>query len=281
MPPEVFLSVENVGFQYGQTPVLEGVSLSVSPGEVCGLLGPNGSGKTTLFKCCMRFLPVHQGTVRCMGQDVARMKTSTLARQVAYVPQEHRQPFPFLVLDMVLMGRTPHMSRLFRLDSADRRLAMEALERVGMAHAAAVPCNQLSGGQRQLVLIARALAQETPIVLLDEPTSALDFSNQLTVWHILRDIARSGKAVLVCCHDPNHILWFCHRVVLLNKGQVLAEGEPRTVITTPVLQTLYGPCCSRVTLAEGVSIMPVPSATDSELSRTGMVCPVQDSSMRL
>lgn len=243
MPTDIALCVNNLHFQYGATPVLHGVSLDVPAGAVCGLLGPNGSGKTTLFKCCMKFLAPTQGSIAVDGQDIARMSTAAFARHVAYVPQEHRQAFPFLVRDVVLMGRTPHMRRLFRLDGKDRQEAHAALEQVGMAHLADTPCNRLSGGQRQLVLIARALAQETPVLLLDEPTSALDFSNQMAVWGLLRAIARRGKTVVVCCHDPNHILWFCDRVAVLHQGRVLTEGAPQTVVTTEVLHTIYGPCC--------------------------------------
>ena len=255
------LHVDGLRFAYGQHAVLHGVSLAVSKGEVCGLLGPNGSGKTTLFKCCMGFLPVREGTVRLFGEPLARRSPARLAKIMAYVPQEHRQPFPYRVREMVLMGRSPHLRSLFRLDADDARKAQAALERVGMAHLADEPCNRLSGGQRQLVLIARALAQETPLLLLDEPTSALDFSNQVAVWSMVRDIARDGKTVVVCCHDPNHILWFCDRVVVLNEGRVLADGVPGHVLTTQTLQAIYGPCCTQVPLAvQGKS--------------TAMVCPV-------
>lgn len=242
------LTVDTVRFRYDGTDVLHGVSFSVAPGEVCGLLGPNGSGKSTLFKCCMKFLRPSAGSVRLFGQDATHLKIGELARLVAYVPQEHSQPFPFPALDVVRMGRTPHMGGLFRLSRQDDDVAIAALERVGMTHVANTPCNQLSGGQRQLVLVARALAQQTPLLLLDEPTSALDFSNQIGIWDVLRRIAAEGVAVVVCCHDPNHIMWFCDRVVVLHEGRVLAQGVPDQVVDTAVLKTIYGRCCARSSL---------------------------------
>ena len=250
------LSIHDLSFSYGSQPVLQKVSLNVAPGEICGLLGPNGCGKTTLFRCCMGFLHPQQGQVRVRGLNIAHRKPAELARHVAYVPQEHRQPFPFTVRDMVLMGRSPHMGGWFRLSREDAYIAEEAMERIGIAALAGRTCNQLSGGQRQLVLIARAMAQQTPLILLDEPTSALDFSNQLAVWNALREVTDQGVAVLVCCHDPHHILWFCHRAAALHKGHVAAEGAARDVISQDLLQRLYGPQCIRI-----------------DAGASGMVCP--------
>lgn len=252
------LHVQQVRYAYGARAVLDGVTLDVDAGTVCGLLGPNGSGKTTLFKCCMNILTPQSGHITLWGQSLTGLRPAALARLVAYVPQEHRQAFPFRVRDMVLMGRSPHMRGLFRLADEDQRQVDAALERVGLADLADVPCNQLSGGQRQLVLLARALAQQTPLLLLDEPTSALDFSNQMAVWSMIRAIAGDGKTVLVCCHDPNHILWFCDQAVMLHEGRVLADGPPQSVITTPLLHAIYGPCCVR---------------SSSPGLASGMVCP--------
>ena len=242
------LDIRSLSFSYGQRVILRDVTLSVRPGEICGLLGPNGSGKSTLFRCCMGFLHPEKGSVHVRGTNIAHMRPAQLARHVAYVPQEHRQPFPFLVRDMVLMGRSPHMEGWFRLTEKDRSIAAEAMARVGIGHLADSACNQLSGGQRQLVLIARAMAQKTPLILLDEPTSALDFSNQLAVWNALREVARQGVAILVCCHDPNHILWFCDRAAVMHQGVILTEGPARTALTAQVLRHVYGPDCVRISV---------------------------------
>lgn len=251
------LEVRNLSFRYGTRPVLDRASLGVASGVVCGLLGPNGSGKTTLFKCCLNFLKAAAGEVRVNGRVTARLSPAALARLVAYVPQEHRQAFPFPVREMVRMGRTPHMGGLSGLLGLEGRnahaadAAEDAMRRVGIAHLADAPCNQLSGGQRQLALIARAVAQDTPLMLLDEPTSALDFQNQMEVWNTLRQVAAQGVAVVVCCHDPNHILWFCDQVALMQNGRVLASGEPRAVLHDDALAALYGDACGRGTLHGG------------------------------
>ena len=240
------LDIQGLSFSYGGKQVLSDVSLAVRPGQICGLLGPNGSGKSTLFRCCMGFLHPEQGSIHVRGVNIAHMKPSALARHVAYVPQEHRQPFPFPVRDMVLMGRSPHMEGWFRIGSRDKEAAEQAMKRIGISNLADAACNQLSGGQRQLVLIARAMTQQTPLILLDEPTSALDFSNQLAVWKVLREVAEQGVAILVCCHDPNHILWFCDTAAVLREGRVLASGPVHSTVTEERLQQIYGPECMRI-----------------------------------
>lgn len=240
------LAVRELSFSYGSKQILNDINLTVLPGEICGLLGLNGSGKSTLFRCCMGFLHPEKGKIHAGGANVAHMRPSALARYIAYVPQEHKQPFPFLVRDMVLMGRTPYMKKLFGLQEEDQAIAQAAMERIGIAALAERPCHQLSGGQRQLVLIARALAQQTPLILLDEPTSALDFSNQLAVWKILREVAAQNVAVLVCCHDPNHILWFCDKAAVMDNGKIISEGPVQSAVTQDTLQHIYGNECIRV-----------------------------------
>lgn len=246
------LEVRNLSCRYGNHEILREISLQVRPGTICGLFGPNGSGKTTLFRCCLNFLSPSSGQIFMSGQSTTRMAPPLLSRLASYVPQEHRTAFPFPVRDIVRMGRSPRMSGLFRLNSRDDEAVEDALKKTGVLHLADRPCNRLSGGQRQLVLIARALAQNAPLMLLDEPTSALDFQTQLEVWKILRDIARQGYAVLVCCHDPNHILWFCDQVVMLKEGQIIRSGTPGEVMTTEALKRLYGDACARGELATGL-----------------------------
>ena len=240
------LDIRHLSFAYAGAPVLHDVSLRVRPGQICGLLGPNGSGKSTLFRCCMGFLHPQEGQVHVKGVNIAHMSPAKLSRHVAYVPQEHRLPFPFLVRDMVLMGRSPHMNGWFRLSEEDRIIAEDVMRRIGIESLAEAACNQLSGGQRQLVLIARAMAQKTPLILLDEPTSALDFSNQLAVWKVLREVADEGVAILVCCHDPNHILWFCDTAAVLTRGRIFSQGPVHEAVTETVLQHIYGPQCVRI-----------------------------------
>jgi iron complex transport system ATP-binding protein len=260
------LQVHDIHFKYDDFPVLTGVSFSVGEGELCGLFGPNGSGKTTLFKCCLRFLRAEKGTVRICGEDISAHSIEQLARFIAYVPQEHKPPFPYLVREVVLMGRTPHLGGFFGVKRRDKEIAMDALAALDITEFADRPYNQLSGGQRQMVLMARAIAQDTPILFLDEPTSALDFQNQMRIWKIMRDVAEDGKTILACSHDPNHVAWFCDRVVVVGSGSVVAEGEPADVISEGVLEAIYRDACT-VRSLEGVRMV-MPRCV-AERRRTG------------
>lgn len=238
------LEVQDVSFCYGGgSSILDGVSFRVERGRMCGLFGPNGCGKTTLFKCCLRFLSCTSGSVLIQGSDVRRMSIREMARLVSYVPQDHKPPFPYLVKEVVLMGRTPHLSGVFGVSRENRRKAEAAMELIGITHLADSPYNRLSGGQRQMVLIARAVAQETPMLFLDEPTSALDFSNQLKIMNILRQIADNGTTIVACTHDPNHVLWFCDDVVVLGGGGIVAQGSPAEVMCDSVLDEIYENMC--------------------------------------
>jgi iron complex transport system ATP-binding protein len=160
------------------------------------------------------------------------------------------------VKDVVLMGRTPRLKSLFGTNKEDRQKALGALKLLGLQEIADKPYNQLSGGQRQLVLIARAVAQETPLMFLDEPTSALDFSNQIRIWRIMKQIAESGVTILACSHDPNHVSWYCDRVVVMNHNHILREGPPQEVITEPVLDEIYRNVCAVRNLDEARMVLP-------------------------
>jgi iron complex transport system ATP-binding protein len=239
------LSVHGLDFAYAKRNILSQVAFDLEPGVLCGLFGPNGSGKTTLFKCCLGLLAAKSGRVHLDGEDVQALGVSGVARVAAYVPQEHSTTFSYSVSEIVLMGRTPHMAAgLFGIPESDRRLAWEALAKLGIDDLGQEDFNSLSGGQRQLVLIARAVAQNTKIILLDEPTSSLDFKNQLKVWSILKDLASEGRAILACCHDPNHVAWHCSQVLLLHKGHILAQGTPVEVLDEQNLDILYQGSCS-------------------------------------
>jgi len=241
---EQMLQVENIHFQYGSVPIIEGVSFEVQKGKLCALFGPNGCGKTTLFKCCLRFLACNKGTIRMNGLDLSTIPIRKLAQLVSYVPQEHKPPFPYLVKEVVLMGRTPHLGGIFKIRKTDREKVIEAMHMVGITHLADLPYNQLSGGQRQMVLMARAIAQDTLLLFLDEPTSALDFSNQIRIWKIMRRIVQSGKTILACTHDPNHVLWFSDQVIVMNNRGIVAEGLPHDVMNEPTLDRIYSGLCS-------------------------------------
>lgn len=233
------LQVRGLSFAYGSHRVLDRIDLDLRAGELCALFGPNGTGKSTLYRCILGHLR-HGGAVTLEGEDLSGLRPAQVARRVSYVPQQHTNPFPFTVLDMVLMGRTPHLGGVFGPRRPDVAACERVLAQVGLAAERDRLYHTLSGGQRQLVLIARALAQDCQVLLLDEPTASLDFGNQMFVWRTVRDLARQGHAILVCTHEPNHVLWFCDRVLALGReGRLLADGPPGEVVTGELVRTLY------------------------------------------
>jgi len=250
------LSVRNLHFAFGSLPVLRGVSLEARTGEVCGLFGPNGCGKTTLFRCCLGLLQGRAEMLAVDGHAIGALAPSDRARLMAYVPQEHKPPFPLRVRDVVMLGRTPYLGLLGRATAADWRIVHDTLEWIGLSGLAERPYDRMSGGQRQLVLIARAVAQRTPVILLDEPASGLDFHNQIRIWGVLRSLAASGTAVLCCSHDPNHVGWFCDSVVVMKDGAVVAAGPPPAALRAETLEQLYPGACELTTTAGTSVVLP-------------------------
>ena len=216
------------------------LDVSLAQGEVLALLGPNGSGKTTLLKTLLGILAPLAGEALIDGKPIASYAASERARRIAYVPQSHVPSFAFTVETVVLMGRTAHGSLFSAPSAADRAVVGRALERFGIAALRARPYTMLSGGERQLVLLARALAQEPQFIVLDEPTASLDFGNQGKVMSEIRALAAAGLGILFTTHGPNHALRAADRAFLMRDGQRLAEGRVREVLTRARLQALYG-----------------------------------------
>lgn len=234
------IKIDNLSFSYGKKEALKKISFEIHKGKLCGLIGPNGSGKSTLFKCCLNFLKNYEGTIEINGKNASSLKPSVASKLISYVPQEHKPSFPFTVTEIVLMGRTPHMGGIFGPSKNDTIVAKKAMDKVGIIDLADIPCSMLSGGQRQLALIARAIAQEAPLMLLDEPTSALDFSNQIKIWEIMKKIASDGVSIIACSHDPNHILWFADTAVALYNGEIIANGKTDEILNESLLKQIYG-----------------------------------------
>jgi len=216
------------------------LNVQLAKGEVLALLGPNGGGKTTLLKTLLGLLSARAGTVSIGGQSLYAYSNRDRARLIAYVPQTHVATFAFTVETVVLMGRIAHGNLFSRPSPNDHAVAVRMLERFGIGHLAARPYTEISGGERQLALLARALAQEPHFVVLDEPTASLDFGNQGKVMRELRGLAASGHGVLFTTHDPNHAMRAADRAYLLRDGQAMAEGPIAAVLTREKLESLYG-----------------------------------------
>ena len=231
--------VENLYFSYGERTILKNLSFSIKKGELWGLMGANGSGKSTLLRCLLNFLKADYKTFCILNTNAKKISIAKFAKLVAFVPQEHKLSFSFLAKEVVLMGRTPFMGGIFGLSKQDIKKAKEALDLLNIAHLANQSFLSLSGGERQLVLIARAIAQDTPIILLDEPTSALDFHNQILFWKTLQKLKKNGKTIFVCCHEPNHILWFCSHALALQNGEIYNQGKVKDVINSQMLKDIY------------------------------------------
>ena len=212
------LEVDGLAFGYRDQMVGQDVSFRLAAGEVLCLLGPNGSGKTTLFKTVLRLLPPKAGTVAVDGEPIARWSRRRLARSLGYVPQAQAVPFPFTLREIVLMGRTAHVGLFAAPSRRDREVAEETLASLDIGHLAARPYTEVSGGERQLALVARALAQEPRILVMDEPTASLDFGNQVRVLAEIQALAGRGIAVVLSTHDPDHAFLCAHRVALLHGG---------------------------------------------------------------
>lgn len=234
------LEVRNLRFSYGLRFVLDGVEMTLNNGEIFGLLGPNGCGKTTLLKCINRILRPTGGVVLIEGKDTTKMNEIELAKKISYVPQSHNPVFPYTVLDFVLFGRTPYIGVFSNPKESDYEVAMRALKTVGMESFAERPYSELSGGQRQLVLIARALASEAKILLLDEPTAHLDFERTHRVLSILRRIIKKENlSAIMTLHDPNLAIKYCDKIAVIHEGKVFRYGTPE-IVDPELIRIVYG-----------------------------------------
>ncbi|MBI4497761.1 MAG: ABC transporter ATP-binding protein [Chloroflexi bacterium] len=233
--------MEDLWAGYGPDPVLRGVGLRVEPGCLVGLIGPNGSGKSTLVRAIACTLPAHRGRVLLDGRDVSLLRPAELARRVAVVPQSPALPEAFTGLDLVLLGRTPHLGLLQGEGRRDWEAVFRALERTESLALADRRLSELSGGERQRLVLARALAQEPDVLLLDEPTTHLDLGHQLALLDLVGRLCREqGLAVLAVFHDLNLAARSCDTLALLWRGQIGASGPPAEVLTPEHIAAAYG-----------------------------------------
>jgi iron complex transport system ATP-binding protein len=233
------LKARDLAIGYPRHLVGRDIALTLRPGEILCLLGPNGAGKTTLFRTLLGLQPPLGGAVLIDGVPIAGLRPAEIARRLAYVPQAHVTEFSFTVLDVVLMGRTARLKAFASPGAHDERIARDKLETLGIGELATHDYTRISGGQRQLALIARALAQEAPILVLDEPTASLDFGNQALVLARIRDLATHGFGIVLSTHDPDHALMVATRVAVIADGGLRAIGPPAEVVTAEMLSAIY------------------------------------------
>lgn len=235
------LQAEHVCFRYtADRPILEDVSFKLDKGDVLCLLGPNGAGKTTLLRCLLGLAKPTGGHFLWENEDLTPFSIRKRARLMAYVPQASALTFPYEVREVVLMGRIAHLRTGSAPGEEDRKRVQEVLEQMNIAHLASDVFQHLSGGEKQLVLIARALAQQARLLVLDEPTASLDFANQVRTLQMIRNLSNQGYAVLMTSHSPDHAFLIANKVILIRDGTVFGAGSPDETITEDALSRLYG-----------------------------------------
>jgi iron complex transport system ATP-binding protein len=249
------LELRHVTCGHGSTAVVKDVSLTIASGDLLCLLGPNGVGKTTLFKSILGLLPTMAGSILIDGEDVRSWSRRRFARAVGYVAQAHNPPFPFKVIDVVAMGRAAHIGPFASPRAQDIAIAEEVLSAIGLCYLRDAIYTKISGGERQLVLICRALAQQPGFLLMDEPTSNLDYGNQVKVLsHILSLTRRRGVGIFMTTHNPNDALVYASSVAIMGPAGMFITGNPRQVITEELLNGLYGVLVRMVPVNDHVNI---------------------------
>ncbi|MCG8306682.1 MAG: ABC transporter ATP-binding protein [Cytophagales bacterium] len=255
------IAIHNLNFSYNGSRVLENVSNCIEKGDFVTLVGPNGSGKSTLIKCMAGILKTKNGTVRIENRKIESVLPADLAKQMAYVPQsEHRTPV-FTVFDQVLLGRKPYFN--WRPGKRDLAVTSRVLRDLRLEHIAMNDVHRLSGGQRQAVIIARALAQEPDILLLDEPTSNLDMKHQIEILEILKSLAQNGVTIIIALHDINMAIRYANRIIMLKRGRVFTAGG-REIITVENLENLYEVKVSIVKQGEHQFVIPCGHRNETE-----------------
>lgn len=234
------ISVEEVSFSYGSHDVLKSVSITAEYGEFLSVLGPNGVGKSTLFRCMLGLLTPTKGKTCIDGKCISEMTAQELSKSIAYIPQSHSPAFNFSVFDMVLMGTTAQIGKFASPRGEQKKLALESLDRLGVLHLKDRGYRTISGGERQLVLIARALAQQARILVMDEPSASLDFGNKVRVMQTVKKLTGEGYAVIQSTHDPDQAYLYSDKIFALYNGEVLAYGNPREIMCSSVMSKMYG-----------------------------------------
>jgi len=250
--------VSNLAFGYDEKPVLEDISFTAEENELLSVLGLNGAGKSTLFRCMLGLLKRYKGSITVNDKDIRQMGTREMARNIAYIPQTTYPPFNYSIFEMVLMGTASQASMFSGPGKRQAELVDDALEKMGIAHLKHRGFNQISGGERQLALIARALAQDARILILDEPTANLDFGNQIRVLSQLKLLAGEGYTIVQSTHNPDQAFLFSDRVLALKDGKIFACGTPNDIYSESLLKALYGVDAEVLNLYDGKVRVSIP-----------------------
>lgn len=244
------LKVQGLSFYYHRgKEVLKDISFQLERHDILCLLGPNGTGKTTMLRCLLSLNKIKNGTIEIDGIDFTKASVRERAEMVAYVPQATAMAFSYESFEVVLMGRIAHLPTGGKPTAKDKAIADDVMERLGITHLIYKDFNRMSGGEKQMILVARALVQQSRILVMDEPTANLDYSNQVKILQVIKDLAEEGYAILMASHFPNHAFLACNKVALMRDGVIMAQGNPEDIVTTENLTRLYQtPVC--VTEAE-------------------------------
>lgn len=236
----MILDVQHVSFAYHNHTVLNDLSFSLDEGEVVCLLGQNGAGKTTLFKCVLGFFKNFEGDIFLGEKSLRTLNSREIAQKIAYIPQAHDSTYNYPVSDVVLMGTSPLIRSYATPGENERKIVEETLDFLNISHLADRGYTELSGGEQQLVLIARAVAQKSKLLIMDEPTANLDYGNQQRIMSLAKSLSKEGYTILLSTHNPEHALHFSDKALILQKGQSLQMGTPEEIITSELLLQIYG-----------------------------------------
>jgi iron complex transport system ATP-binding protein len=251
------LEVHGLSFAYGEQNILNGISFTTYAGDLVALLGPNGVGKSTLFRCILGFLKGYTGSISLAGKDIRQLSALQLARMVAYIPQSSTQVFDYTVLELVLLGVAPRLKLLAVPGKKENDAARSVLSELGIDHLRHRGCGQISGGEYQLVLLARALLQRARILLMDEPTANLDYGNQYRVMERITKLAHRDFTVILSTHDPNQVLLHANRSLIVQQGRIFADGAPTAVMTEQALSGMFGINVCRTEVQHQQQVYPV------------------------
>lgn len=251
------LDINDLSFSFKSHTILKDLSFSADSGECICLLGQNGAGKTTLFRCILGLLRGYTGNILIDGVNCKQQSIKEMARKISYIPQAHAPTFNYSVFQTALMGTNPLMDRFSTPGEKERQLVYEKLEILGISHLAERGYAELSGGERQLVLTARALVQNAGILIMDEPTANLDYGNQFRIMEQVKKLAKQGYLILLSTHNPEHALLFADKVLILKNSNIMLYGTPKEILSPEVIENIYGVSVELQTLSTSKGHVPV------------------------